>query len=179
MAKIQLRTLLFNNYETHPTTTFHSIEHLQLVSARVASVVVKMPASTVYLLDGEHLRNERFCSIDANEVQDVVDPPICNCFGNFLSEDLFAQHLLHNLSFPLLVHCRGGNIKSRLSIFKTSHLLPPGFPKELPPPMDTFPGSPLSDKNEWKMASIPGLLLKQVIDILILHKELIRQQNLF
>ena len=50
MAKIQLRTLLFNNYETHPTTTFHSIEHLQLVSARVASVVVKMPASTVYLV---------------------------------------------------------------------------------------------------------------------------------
>ena len=90
---------------------------------------------------------ERFCSIDANEVQDVVDPPICNCFSNFLSEDLFAQHLLHNLSFPLLVHCRGGNIKSRHSIFKTSHLLPPGFPKELPPPMDTFPGSPLSDKN--------------------------------
>ena len=179
MAKIQLRTLLFNNYETHPTTTFHSIEHLQLVSARVASVVVKMPASTVYLLDGENLRNERFCSIDANEVQDVVNPPICNCFCNFLGEDLFAQHLLHTFSFPLLVHCRGGNIKSRLLIFKTSHLLPPGFPKELPPPMDTFPGSPLSDKNEWKMASIPGLLLKQVIDILILHKELIRQQNLF
>ena len=55
--KIQLRTLLSksphkNNYETHPPTTFHSIEHLQLVSARVASVVVKMPASTVYLVWG-------------------------------------------------------------------------------------------------------------------------------
>ena len=82
-------------------------------------------------------------------------------------------------TYPFHCWCIAEEGTSKADFQFSKHLLPPGFPKELPPPMDTFPGSPLSDKNEWKMASIPGLLLKQVIDILILHKELIRKQNLF